>query len=63
MDDRRLLHESNLIARQPCRAPYHVTQATMSEVTRVLQEPVEKNVARTKVDFLFSGGSKNYVIT
>jgi len=31
MDDSKLLQESNLAARQPCRAPHYVIQATMSE--------------------------------
>ena len=31
MDDSGLLKESNLTARQPCRAPHHAIQATMSE--------------------------------
>ena len=31
MNDSRLLHESNLAAMQPCRAPHHVIQATTSE--------------------------------
>jgi len=30
-DDSKLLQESNLTVRQPCRAPHHVIQATMSE--------------------------------
>jgi len=29
--DSKLLQESNLTARQPCRVPLHATQATTSE--------------------------------
>jgi len=30
-NDSKLLQESNLTTRQPCRAPHHVIQATWSE--------------------------------
>ena len=55
-DDNRLLQESNLIARQPRRAPHNLIQATTSEelaqgpdlATRVEFEPATSRIEDTE---------------
>ena len=55
-DDSRLLEEFNLTAKQPCRAPHHIVQATTSAglaqgpyVARVGFEPATMRMQGTEL--------------